>query len=179
MAYDATLLSELYNIQRAYAAESVELDKNSSFCHIDSKERTITVPPEIDYISVQYDHRSFRLNFEIDRYINNIDLLTQTCVIQWVNNGENGEQMGFHPIVFMDSSIPDKLLFTWEIYNDATQNSGSIQFAVVFYSMKTETSFLWCYNTLPAQSIIKDTLDVVCNLLLKSNLLFFLNGTSE
>lgn len=161
MAYDATLLSELYNIQRAYAAESVELDKNSSFCHIDSKERTITVPPEIDYISVQYDHRSFRLNFEIDRYINNIDLLTQTCVIQWVNNGENGEQMGFHPVVFMDSSIPDKLLFTWEIYNDATQNSGTIQFAVVFYSMRTETSFLWCYNTLPAQSIIKDTLDVV------------------
>ena len=161
MAYDATLLSELYNIQRAYAAESVELDKNSYFCHIDSKERTITVPPEIDYISVQYDHRSFRLNFEIDRYINNIDLLTQTCVIQWVNNGENGEQMGFHPVVFIDSSIPDKLLFTWEIYNDATQNSGTIQFAVVFYSMKTETSFLWCYNTLPAQSIIKDTLDVV------------------
>ena len=155
------LTSQLYNIQETYVFEQTSIDKNLPRCVIDINNRNINVPIEIDSLGVQYDHRSNALIFEIDRYIDDVDLLTQSCIIQWINSGRDGENSGLYPVVMVDSSIEGKLLFCWEIFNESTQFPGNIFFAVRFYSMQDEDTFIWSYNTLPAQSIIEDTLDVV------------------
>lgn len=163
MIDNTALLSELYSIQESYSVIETDIDQTSKRCIIDVKERTISVPKEIESLGVQYDHRSYRLFFEIDRYIHGVDLLTQTCVIQWLSKNGTAERSGLHPIVEIESIDNDKLLFVWELYEDETRIPGTILFAVNFYTMKDENSFLWSYNTLPAQSIIQDTLDVVIN----------------
>ena len=163
MIDNTALLSELYSIQESYSVIEADIDQTSKRCVIDVKERTISVPKEIEYLGVQYDHRSYRLFFEIDRYIHGVDLLTQTCVIQWLSKNGITERSGLHPIVEIEAIDNDKLLFVWELYEDETRIPGVILFAVNFYTMKDENSFLWSYNTLPAQSIIQDTLDVVIN----------------
>ena len=161
MIDNTALLSELYNIQESYSIIEADIDQTIKRCIVNVKERTINIPAEIECLGVQYDHRSYRLFFEIDRYIHGVDLLTQTCVIQWLSKNGTTERSGLHPIVEIEAIDNDKLLFVWELYEDETRIPGTILFAVNFYSMKDENSFLWSYNTLPAQSIIQDTLDVV------------------
>ena len=163
MIDNTALLSELYSIQESYSVEQTAIDQTDKRCIIDVKERTINIPVEIESLGVQYDHRSYKLLFEIDRYIHGVDLLTQTCVIQWLSKNGTAERSGLHPVVEIEAIDNDKLLFVWELYEDETRIPGTILFAVNFYTMKDENSFLWSYNTLPASSTIKDTLDVVIN----------------
>ena len=163
MIDNTALLSELYSIQESYSVEQTAIDQTDKRCVIDVKERTINIPVEIESLGVQYDHRSYKLLFEIDRYVHGVDLLTQTCVIQWLSKNGTAERSGLHPVVEIEAIDNDKLLFVWELYEDETRIPGTILFAVNFYTMKDENSFLWSYNTLPASSTIKDTLDVVIN----------------
>lgn len=161
MENEKSLMSRLYEMQDTYAFEQISIDNTIPHCIINANKRTITVPEEIKSLGVQYDHRSNIVVFEIDRYIDNVDLLTQTCIIQWMNFNNTKENVGLYPVTSIDSSVEGKLIFTWEIHNESTQLPGTIAFAVRFYSMQDENSFLWSYNTLPAQSTILDTLDVV------------------
>ena len=161
MENEKSLMSRLYEMQDTYAFEQTSIDNTIPHCIINANKRTITVPEEIKSLGVQYDHRSNIVVFEIDRYIDNVDLLTQTCIIQWMNFNDTKENVGLYPVTSIDFSVEGKLIFTWEIHNESTQLPGTIAFAVRFYSMQDENSFLWSYNTLPAQSVILDTLDVV------------------
>ena len=161
MENEKSLMSRLYEMQDTYAFEQTSIDNTIPHCIINANKRTITVPEEIKSLGVQYDHRSNIVVFEIDRYIDDVDLLTQTCIIQWMNFNDTKENVGLYPVTSIDFSVEGKLIFTWEIHNESTQLPGTIAFAVRFYSMQDENSFLWSYNTLPAQSTILDTLDVV------------------
>lgn len=161
MENEKSLMSRLYEMQDTYAFEQISIDNTIPHCIINANKRTIIIPEEIKSLGVQYDHRSNIVVFEIDRYIDEVDLLTQTCIIQWMNFNNTAENVGLYPVTSIDSSVEGKLIFTWEIHNESTQLPGTIAFAVRFYSMQDENSFLWSYNTLPAQSTILDTLDVV------------------
>ena len=58
------------------------------------------------------------------------------------------------------NSIDGKIIFGWNIMNDATQIAGDIHFSIRFYSIDSNNKFTYNFNTLTANSIILDTLDV-------------------
>lgn len=160
MADSAVLLANLYDIQQQYSSTQTIIDANAPRCTVDVENRTINVPKNVDSLGVQYDHRSKAIYFEIDRYINGIDLLTQICVVQWINGDIEKGNMGFYPIILYDNSVADRLTLVWEIHDESTQIAGDLHFALRFYTLNDKRTFEWSFNTLPAKSIIKDTLDV-------------------
>lgn len=160
MADSAVLLANLYDIQQQYSSTQTTIDANAPRCTVDVENRTINVPKNVDSLGVQYDHRSKAIYFEIDRYVNGVDLLTQICVVQWINGDIEKGNMGFYPIILYDNSIADRLTLVWEIHDESTQIAGELHFALRFYTLNDKRTFEWSFNTLPAKSIIKDTLDV-------------------
>ena len=124
---------------------------------IDANSRSITIPPEFQFLGVKNDHKAETVYFEIDRYFDAMDLSTQTCVIQFSNN----ENSGFYPVTSMDTvTVDGKIIFGWEILNDVTAAIGNISFSVRFYTIDESNQFTYNFNTLPAKSIILDTLNV-------------------
>lgn len=150
----------LREIQDTYSVESVILEPMGSKCAIDVDERTITIPPDIKFFSVQYEHRANTIFFEIDRFAKGVDLTTQTGVIEFINGDLETGNVGFYPITEIDTNSPDKLLFTWKLHNDSTQIAGSLNFIVRFYTLNSDNTFLYNFVTLPGVGKILDTLDI-------------------
>lgn len=124
---------------------------------IDANTRSITIPPEFQFLGVKNDHKAETVYFEIDRYFDAMDLSTQTCVIQFSNN----ENSGFYPVTSMDTvTVDGKIIFGWEILNDVTAAIGNISFSVRFYTIDESNQFTYNFNTLTVNSVILDTLDV-------------------
>lgn len=150
----------LREIQDSYSVEPVTLEPTGSRCMIDVDERSITIPPDIKFFSVQYEHRANAIVFEIGRFVNGIDLATQTGVIEFINGDLETGNVGFYPITEIDTNSPDKLLFTWKLHNDSTQIAGSLNFIIRFYTLNQDNTFLYNFVTLPGVGKILDTLDI-------------------
>lgn len=150
----------LREIQDSYSVEPVTLEPTGSRCVIDVDERSITIPPDIKFFSVQYEHRANAIVFEIGRFVNGIDLATQTGVIEFINGDLETGNVGFYPITEIDANSPDKLLFTWKLHNDSTQIAGSLNFIIRFYTLNQDNTFLYNFVTLPGVGKILDTLDI-------------------
>ena len=154
----------LIEIQKTYSVNSTSIDLSRSHCAIDVDKRKISIPREIRFFATQYEHDVNTIIFECDRYVRDVDLLTQAGVIEFINGSMKTGNVGFYPITEIDSSRPDKIAFTWRIYNDTTQIAGPLYFAVRFYSINDQgTSFLHNFVTLPATTMILDTLDTESN----------------
>ena len=128
---------------------------------IDANSRTITIPPEFQFLGVKNDHNAETVYFEIDRYFDDEDLSQHTCVIQFANKN-NSDDGGIYPVTTMDTtSVDGKIIFGWEIKSDATSIVGDIYFSVRFYSIDSENYiFTYNFNTLTAKSSILDTHNV-------------------
>lgn len=139
---------------------------------INANNRTISIPDKFSFLGVQHDHLAETVYFEIDRYFDNVDLSTQTCVVQFVNKN-NKENIpcseaeiydGYYHVSSMDiESVEGKIVFGWSIENKSTRLAGDIVFAIRFYSINDDNCFIYNFNTIPAHSIILDTLDVIDN----------------
>lgn len=128
---------------------------------IDANSRTINIPIEFQFLGVKNDHNAETVYFEIDRYFDAEDLSQHTCVIQF-SDKNNSNDGGIYPVTTMDTtSVDGKIIFGWEIKNDATSIVGDIYFSVRFYSIdNTDYTFTYNFNTLTAKSSILDTIDV-------------------
>lgn len=154
----------LIEIQKTYSVNSTSIDLSNPHCTLDVVTRKIVIPREIRFFATQYEHDVNTIIFECDRYVRDVDLLTQTGVIEFINGSMKTGNVGFTPITEIDSSRPDKIAFTWRIYNDTTQIAGPLYFAVRFYSIDNQgISFLHNFVTLPATTMILDTLDTESN----------------
>lgn len=154
----------LIEIQKTYSVNSTSIDLSNPHCTVDVVTRKIVIPREIRFFATQYEHDVNTIIFECDRYVRDVDLLTQTGVIEFINGSMKTGNVGFTPITEIDSSRPDKIAFTWRIYNDTTQIAGPLYFAVRFYSIDNQgISFLHNFVTLPATTMILDTLDTESN----------------
>lgn len=127
---------------------------------INANTRAIEVPSEFTFLGVRNDHKAETIYFEIDRYFDDVDLSEHTCVIQFLNKNASETKEGVYPITTMDvDSVDGKIVFGWNICNDATQLSGDIVFSVRFYSIDENGLFTYNFNTLSASSIILETLN--------------------
>ena len=153
----------LQEIQNSVKITFAHLPSNEPRFIIDANSREINIPFEFSFLGVVGDHKAETIYFEIDRYFDDVDLSEHTCVIQFIN--KNPETLkfneGFYPVTTMDvNSIDGKIIFGWNIMNDVTQIAGDIHFSIRFYSIDSNNKFTYNFNTLTANSIILDTLDV-------------------
>ena len=153
----------LKEIQNSAKITFAHLPSNEPRFIIDANSREINIPFEFSFLGVIGDHKAETIYFEIDRYFDDEDLSTHTCVIQFVNRNPKTLKYneGLYPVTTMDvNSIDGKIIFGWNIMNDATQIAGDIHFSIRFYSIDSNNKFTYNFNTLTANSIILDTLDV-------------------
>ena len=153
----------LQEIQNSVKITFAHLPSNEPRFIIDANSREINIPFEFSFLGVIGDHKAETIYFEIDRYFDDVDLSEHTCVIQFINKNPKTLRFneGFYPVTTMDvNSIDGKIIFGWNIMNDATQIAGDIHFSIRFYSIDSNNKFTYNFNTLTANSIILDTLDV-------------------
>ena len=154
---------KLQEIQNSANVTFTHLPSNEPRFIIDANSREINIPFEFSFLGVIGDHKAETIYFEIDRYFDDEDLSAHTCVIQFVNKNPKTLECneGLYPVTTMDiNSIDGKIIFGWNIMNDATQIAGDIHFSIRFYSIDSNNKFTYNFNTLTANSIILDTLDV-------------------
>lgn len=117
---------------------------------INANTRVINIPSEFGFLGVQNDHYAETIYFEIDRYFDKTDLSKHTCVVQFVN----GKSQGIYPVTAYDiETVEGKIIFGWEIGNDATQNYGDLEFSVRFYTVSGD-KFTYNFNTTSSKSNI-------------------------
>ena len=150
-------MQQLQAIQDSTSVTYSTLPSDEPRFIIDANTRSITIPPEFQFLGVKNDHKAETVYFEIDRYFDAVDLSTHTCVVQFSNSSNSG----LYPVTVMDTETVDgKIIFGWEIMNDVTAIVGNINFSVRFYSVDENSQFIYNFNTLTANSVILDTLDV-------------------
>ena len=153
----------LQEIQNSVKITFAHLPSNEPRFIIDANSREINIPFEFSFLGVMGDHKAETIYFEIDRYFDDVDLSEHTCVIQFINKNPQTLKFneGLYPVTTMDvNSIDGKIIFGWNIMNDVTQIAGDIHFSIRFYSIDSNNKFTYNFNTLTANSIILDTLDV-------------------
>ena len=119
----------------------VDADKHFTISTIN---RAITPDPEYKKLTLmQYDNKSERYSFDIDRKIDGHDLMYCNRVqIHFINIGSNKQK---HPGLYLVDDVhvnkndDDKITFTWLISQDATQLSGVLSFLVSFECVEGDT----------------------------------------
>lgn len=153
----------LKEIQDNTTVTFTTLPSNESRFIIDLNSRTISIPIEFEFLAVKNDHKAETVYFECDRYFDDVDLSQHTCVVQTlnINNDRQESNEAIIPVTYIDTTTIDgKIIFGWSITNESTQIDGYLYFAIRFYSIDEDNQFIYNINTVSAQSLVLDTLDV-------------------
>jgi hypothetical protein len=148
-----TSLQEYYNLLYLIQDENppelaVLIPGNEEPLRIDLDTRKIDAP---EYLSVATDHRAETVFFSVNRYFDNVDLSTMSCIIQFINAA--GES-GIYVVPFYDISRgDDNMLIPWVIEGAVTAKSGSVAYSVQFFRVSESSSkYAYNLNTLAATS---------------------------
>lgn len=157
-------MRRLADIQNQFNSPSlVMLPTDEPRFIIDANERTISIPDGFTFLGVLNDHNAETVYFEIDRYYDQTDLSKKTCIVQYKSRAN--KHGGFYPVTKLDiTTVPGKIIFGWEVQNDATSCPGDLEFSVRFYSTKQDDDriiFSYNFNTEVAVLPVKDGLDTI------------------
>ena len=115
--------------------DNIVVDADEHF-KIDTLTRMISSSSNKKLTIMQYDNKSERYSFDVERIIDGHDLLTCNRVqIHFINIGSNKQK---HPGLYLvddvqvNSTDENKITFTWLISQDATMLSGILSFLVSF-----------------------------------------------
>lgn len=145
-----------------------DLPKNEPKLEIDLNTRKVSSP---EFLSVSTDHNSETLYFIVDRYFDDVDLATTSCIVQYKNANPNPLKNGF--IYAPDRYFlteDQKLIFPWVIEGAATAYSGMVEYSVKFYRIVGEYNedpeqstleYEYILNTLSAKSKVLTGMDVL------------------
>lgn len=136
--------------------DGIIVDTDTHF-EINTTTRAITNTSNNKNTIMQYDHKSERYSFDIDRMIEGHDLMDCNRVqIHFLNIGSNKQK---HPGLYLvedlhvDPSNDEKLTFTWLVSQDATLLSGTLSFLISFECVDGE-EILYRWSSLIHNSII-------------------------
>lgn len=157
-------MKRLADIQNQFNSPSlVMLPGDEPRFIIDANERTISIPDGFTFLGVLNDHNAETVYFEIDRYYDQTDLSQKTCIVQY--ESKTNKHGGFYPVTKLDiTTVPGKIIFGWEVQNDATSCPGDLEFSVRFYSTKQDDDriiFSYNFNTEVAVLPVKGGLDTM------------------
>lgn len=155
----------LLDIQQGTTVVHTTLPATEPRFHVDLDTRTITIPDEFKFLATKKETKAETIYFVCDRYFDDIDLSTKTCVVQWINTDGSTTNRGLYPVTELDvDSVDGKIIFGWQIQSESTQIPGKIEFAITFYKIGEdelgENVFKYNLSTLATSSLILDTLDV-------------------
>ena len=166
-------LQNLYILQDENFPKLIASDIPSSEAKliIDLNTRTVSAP---EFLSVEKDHNSETLYFMVDRYYDNVDLATMSCIVQYQNASKDKSSNGYIyavPQYFLIAPEgQQKLIFPWVIEGPATAYSGTVTFSVRFYRIRGEyhedinqstLEYEYLLNTLSAKSKVLEGMDVL------------------
>ena len=115
---------------------------------IDLNTRNVSTPK---FLGVEADHDAEIIYFIMDRFYDNYDLSQAIGVVQF-KNAKNEEYMYVIP-AYDITSVPNKLIFGWNIQSPVTKYGGNVQFSFKFFKMdKTSGELLYELNTLVAKT---------------------------
>lgn len=153
---------KLYEIQEGVdiSTQMVAPESEPRF-EIDLNTRTIAIPEEFKFLATKNEHRAETIYFICDRYFDDIDLTTKNCVVQFLNYSGSQSNEGLFPVTEMDTETEEgKIIFGWTICNESTQIAGDISFAITFFELDENQTYVYNLTTLPTKSSILDTLDI-------------------
>ena len=155
----------LLDIQQGTTVVHTTLPATEPRFHVDLDTRTITIPDEFKFLATKKETKAETIYFVCDRYFDDIDLSTKTCVVQWIITDCSTTNRGIYPVTELDiDSVDGKIVFGWQIQSESTQIPGKIEFAISFYKIGEdelgENVFKYNLTTLATSSLILDTLDV-------------------
>lgn len=149
-----------------YIQEIGELDKkflrlplDEPLFEIDANSRKITIPSDFtaNGLSVQGDHLAETVFFSIDRYFDYMDLNNCNIRINWKIGDVSGQSVNFSKSV---DAEPGKIVFGWPVAKDLTGKSGTLSFAVEFYTERDNITS-YSLNTLVSTINIKEGLVLI------------------
>lgn len=163
----------LYIIQDTNFPQLIASDipANEAKLVIDLNTRQVSAP---EFLSVQKDHNAETLYFIVDRYYDNVDLATMSCIVQYQNAGKDKNSNGYIYAVpqyyLIAPEGEQKLIFPWVIEGPATAYSGTVTFSVRFYRISGQyhedveqctLEYEYLLNTLSAKSRVLEGMDVL------------------
>ena len=153
-------LDYLFQIQSKVTPCLVELPNGEESYSIDLQTRKISSP---EFLSVQRDHLSNVIYFNVDRFFDYMDLSTTSCVITYQT--PDG-QSHMYPIPYYDTyslAKEGKMVLPWNISDIVTKQNGIITYSFRFFKLSGDTldnsKLVYNLNTSPATSEILYTLD--------------------
>lgn len=145
-----------------------DLPKDEPKLEIDLNTRKVSAP---EFLSVSTDHNSETLYFIVDRYFDNVDLATMSCIVQYKNANPDPLKNGFLYAPDRYFLTEDqKLIFPWVIEGAATAYSGTVEYSVQFYRItgdynenpeQNTLEYEYILNTLSAKSKVLQGMDVL------------------
>ena len=143
---EAEYLQYLANIANSYNPPNIliRIPVDEPVYKIDLNTRSVETPK---FLGVEAEHQAEVIYFIMDRYYDNVDLSNCIGVVQF-KNARNEEYMWVIP-AYDVTSVPNKLIFGWNIQSPITKYGGNVQFSFKFFKMdKTSGELLYELNTL-------------------------------
>ncbi len=123
-------LDFLTKIQNGTPTYEIRVPSDEPIYEVDLNTRVIDAPK---FLSVETDHDAELVYFSIDRYFENVDLLTCAGLVLF-KNAKNEEYAYLIPAYDVVSK-PGKIIFGWNIQGAVTKYSGNVQFAFKFFKL--------------------------------------------
>ena len=130
---------------------------DSQIYDIDLNTRVINAP---EFLSMERDHHAETIYFRVDRYVDQIDLSTKTCIVRYVN--ANGDAYMYQvPFYDVTSEAEDgKMLFPWCLSGAVTAVPGPVKFSVKFYDVDKDGKISFSLHTKVAQGKVLFGMDL-------------------
>ena len=147
----------IYTKNKQY--QILHLPDNEPIYPIDLDTRIIKSPPHLGVLS---DHEAEIVYFEFDRYHDNQDLAQTCALIIFKNLNDPEKKTWVTAIPFMDvftKHDEQKVLIPWVIQGPVTKFSGTVEFAIQFYTITPNLEITYKFNTQSATSKVLKTLD--------------------
>lgn len=110
-------------------------------------DRTVTVPPELRVIAVQFDHNIETVTFDCPRYWDEHDLSNMRIFINYTRADKKPGQF-YCTDVTIDESDEKIMHFTWTITGYVTEAVGEISFLVCAQNADEEGNLTNCWSSL-------------------------------
>ena len=123
-------LDFLTKIQNGTPTYEIRVPSDEPIYEVDLNTRIINAPK---FLSVETDHDAELIYFSIDRYFENVDLLTCAGLVLF-KNAKNEEYAYLIPAYDVVTE-PGKIIFGWNIQGAVTKYSGNVQFAFKFFKL--------------------------------------------
>lgn len=142
----------LWQLQsNAPTKKAILLPTDEQIYNIDLNTKKVSVPK---YLSVKNDHQAETIYFKFDRYYENVDLSTTSCIIKYTNAEKNSF---IYPVPYYDlenAINENKIIIPWCIQGQATKKAGTIKFSITFFKVNAEHKLSYALNTMVAESEI-------------------------